>query len=335
MTLQTQRNQTLLQICLFTLALAIVAIQPNGNIKADTAMTAAIELFEQGQFGEARTGFETLREQQAGAVPSYYLGRISEQQGDFETAAEYMAEAAELDPPNSVYHQKLGEYYGTVAGNASVFKKMGLAKKSKSSFEKAVALDGSNLDARSGLVTYYLQAPGIAGGSEEKALEQSQEIFRQDPARGHAARAQVYQHQKNFAAVEREYRAAIELDPEEGNSWLALGIFLTGQERYDDALVLYRERLAAMPDDMPVTYQLGRTVSISGQSLNEGRAAFERYISQYQPTPDDPGLDWAHYRLGLIYQQLGEKESAKGEYEKALAINDDHPEAARALKKLK
>jgi len=335
MKLQVQRNLSRLLFCLFVLVLTSATTVANDGIGADTAATAAIELYETGRFEEAQSAFTVLREQDGGPIPSYYLGLVQQQQGDFDSATEYMEEAVEMDPLNSVYQQKLGEFYGTQASNANVFKRMGLAKKTRISFEKAVELDGSNLDARSGLLTYYLQAPAIAGGSEEKALEQAQEIFRQNPARGYAARAQVYQNQGDLEAVEREYRSAIEADPGERVPWLALGIFLTGQERYDDALALYRERLRAMPDDMPITYQLGRTVSISGQSLDEGRAAFERYISEYRPTPDDPGLDWAHYRLGLIYQQKGEKDAAMREYEKALAINAEHPEAGKALKNLR
>lgn len=332
---QTQQSPSPILAILLAFVLLSTIVNASDETDTDTARTAAIELYETGQFKEAENAFKTLHAQDAGPVPSYYLGLINQQQGDLDTAVEYMKEAVGQDPANSVYHQKLGEYYGTQAGSASVFKKMGLAKKSRASFEKAVELDGSNLDARSGLMTYYLQAPAIVGGSEEKALDQAQEIARQDTARGHFARAQVYQHQDKLEAVEREYRAAIQSDPEERDPWLALGIFLTGQERYDDALALYRERLNAVPDDMPITYQLGRTVSISGQRLDEGLAAFKRYISEYQPAPDDPGLDWAHYRLGLIYQELGDVEAARREYTEALVLNADHPEASKALKKLR
>lgn len=301
---------------------------------AEPAMTAAIALFDTGQWDAAQSALEDLDGQSPTAVTAYYLGLISEQQGDLEVATEHMEEAAEKDPANSVYHQKLGEYYGTLTRDASVFKVMGLAKKSRASFEQAVALDGSNLDARSGLISYYLQAPGIAGGSEEKAMEQAQEIFRQDSARGHYAIARVYQHQENAEAAEREYRKALALDPENGDAWMALGIFLTSSERYADAQATYRERLSKVPDDMSILYQVGRTSSISGQDLEEGRAALQRYLAEHQPLPDDPGHDWAHYRLGLILQQLGDTDAARTEYTEALALNDDHPEAGKALKKL-
>lgn len=315
-------------LCILLLLVSLLAVA------AENPGESAIDLYDQGNLTGAQAAFEVLEKQQPDARWSYYLGRINAQQGDLETAAEYMEEAVGMDDTSSLYHQKLGEYYGTLAGSASIFKQMGLAKKSKSNFERAVELDGSNLDARSGLLTYYLQAPGIAGGSEEKAEEQAIEIGRQDPARGHFAMAQVRAAQGDEEAAEREYRIATEVAPENSDTWVSFGIYLTGKERYDEALAVYRQRLDLQPDDMAVTYQFGRTVSISGISLEEGRDAFVRYTTQFQPGPDDPGLDWAHYRLGLIYSQLDEREAAASEYRTSLEINPDHPEAKKALRKM-
>ena len=301
----------------------------------ETDLAAAVELYEQEQFEEAGRAFSELRKNSDNAVPSYYLALISERQGDLEQAAEYMEEAVERDDTRSEYHMKLGQYYGNLAGEASVFKQMGLAKKSKAGFERAVELDGSNLDARSGLVTYLLRAPRIAGGSKEDALAQAKEIARQDPSRGHFELARVYQEMGNAEAAEREYRAAISgAAPEDSDPWIAFGIYLTGEERFDEALELYGERLASHPDDMSVNYQLGRTVSISGKDLGAGKAAFTRYIAEYEPGPGDAGHDWAHYRLGLIYSQMDEPDKARTEYRAALAINPDHKEAKKALKQL-
>jgi len=77
---------------------------------------------------------------------------------------------------------------------------------------------------------------------------------------------------------------------------------------------------------------LGRTASISGVYLDRGVAAFTRYLD-YTPLPDEPGLDWANHRLGLIYQLQGKTEQARHHYQQALALNANHPEAKKALKK--
>lgn len=298
-------------------------------------LDSAIDLYEQKQLEEAGKAFSTLNKSSTSATPSYYLALIFEQQGDLEEAAEYMEEAVERDETQSEYYMKLGEYYGTLAGEASVFRQLGLAKKSKDRFERAVELDDSNLEARSGLITFLLQAPGIAGGSEEDALLQAKEVARQDASRGHFELARVYQKMGDDKAAESEYRAAIdEAIPEDSDPWVAYGGYLTGEKRFDEALELYGKRLATYPDDMLVTYQLGRTASISGLNLEAGRDALMHYLSDFDPGPGDPGPDWAHYRLGLIYAQMDEPEKARAEYGAALAINSDHKQAEKALKRL-
>ena len=54
---------------------------------------------------------------------------------------------------------------------------------------------------------------------------------------------------------------------------------------------------------------------------------------EYTPLPDEPGLDWANYRLGLVYQQLGDKQQARQYFQQALALNADHAEAKRLSRK--
>jgi len=47
---------------------------------------------------------------------------------------------------------------------SSFFSAAGLAKKVRASFERAVELDGSNVQARSDLAEFYMEAPGVMGG---------------------------------------------------------------------------------------------------------------------------------------------------------------------------
>lgn len=316
------------------IALLAISLSAGAAIEPGPGGEAAAALYHDGQYDAAETAFLSLEKNTESASAAYFLGKIQEQRGDLEAAVDWMEQAAERDPKQSIYQQELGEYYGTLIQEASVFGKMSLAKKTRHAFEQAVALDGGNLDARSGLITYYLQAPSIAGGSPEKAMEQAQAIARQDPVRGHFALARVYQVQEDFEAAENEYRAALAIDAETRNHWLALGQFLTARERYDEALGVYSERLSLVPDDYLTMYQLGRTVSISGEQLEQGRVAFARYIAEFEPAAGDPGHDWAHYRLGLIYERLSDPAAARSEYREALALNPDHPEAKGALRQL-
>ena len=302
---------------------------------ADVTLQRAVTLYEQGELDTAESQFKGMQSADPGRADTYYyLGLIEQSRGEFLEAAELFEQAVERDQQQSTYYQALGEAYGSAIQNVSFFKQMSVSGKIKSAFEKAVELDGENIDARAGLVTWYVNAPGIAGGSPEKAREQALEIASRDTFRGHLAMASVFQTEGDDEAAEREFRAAIEDSPDEMDAYLVLGIFLTNKERYAEAMQVYDEGLVRNPTDMSITYQVGRTASISGEYLERGVSALTSYL-EYTPLPDEPGLDWANYRLGLVYQQLGDNQQARQRFQQALAINDDHSEAKKALKKIK
>ena len=83
---------------------------------------------------------------------------------DWDRAATACEKAVELAPNNSNYHLWLGRTYGEKADASSFFTAAGLAKKVRTEFERAVELDPKNVDARTDLAEFYLEAPGIVGG---------------------------------------------------------------------------------------------------------------------------------------------------------------------------
>src|SRR5437762_9518476 len=93
--------------------------------------------------------------------------------------------AVSLDSNNSVYHLWLGRIYGEKADSSSFFTAAGLAKKVRNQFEMAVQLSPSSVDARTDLAEFYLEAPGIVGGGQDKARAQAATLARLDPAKAH------------------------------------------------------------------------------------------------------------------------------------------------------
>lgn len=57
--------------------------------------------------------------------------------------------------------------------------------------------------------------------------------------RGHDAAATIARHDKDYAAVERELRAATTLAPDTLRTWYALGAFYESQKRWTDAAAVY------------------------------------------------------------------------------------------------
>ncbi|MDH3769343.1 MAG: tetratricopeptide repeat protein, partial [Gammaproteobacteria bacterium] len=316
---------TLLALCL------TLAVQP-----ALGDLAEGIALYETGNITAAQTIFaDIVATQPDNAAAIYHLGVTQLAQSNLEEAVTSFEHAVKLDENVSAYHQRLGEALGSLAGDVGPLKQMRMAGRIHDAFERAVELDEENIEARFGLITYYINAPGIAGGSSKKAAVQAAAIQKLDPNQGHIAFASVYSNDGEHEKAEAAYRAAIEAAPEKSDAYLALGIMLTDQERFADAIKTYEDRLEIEPDDMAILYQLGRTASISGQFLEQGRTAFEAYTNGYIPKPGEPSVAWANYRLGLIHEHLGENDHARAAYETALALDPKHKQAKKALRRVR
>ena len=95
---------------------------------------------------------------------------------EFTQAAEAFEGAVAMSPRVSTYHHWLGKTYGRLAERANWLRAMTLARKTREAFERAVALDGANLEALFDLEAYYLSAPSFLGGGAEKAAEVRRQI---------------------------------------------------------------------------------------------------------------------------------------------------------------
>ncbi|WP_337121441.1 hypothetical protein, partial [Staphylococcus aureus] len=70
--------------------------------------------------------------------------------------------------------------------------------------EKAVLLAPDNITYRKGLVNFYLGAPAIAGGSEERAFKQVEEIMLRDKTQGFIAELAFYKQTKSSKELEKK-----------------------------------------------------------------------------------------------------------------------------------
>jgi len=176
----------------------------------------------------------------------------------WDAAVEAGEKAVKELPDSSESHLWLGRAYGQKALRASIFSEMGLARKCKAEFEKAVALDPKSVDARYDLVSFHVNAPGIAGGSLDKAREQAAEIARLDPVRGHIAAGSIFSSEKKWPEAEAEYRKALDLKPDSASLHWRLGRLFEKQGRKDDAKAEWRKALKLEPAHEGVKKDLER-----------------------------------------------------------------------------
>lgn len=294
----------------FTMRLALIASFASAMLCASAATglagpdpvlwTEARSLFDQQKNTEAQTAFAALaaEEPQAPEGP-FYLGLLALRRGDAEAAAKLLEKAVELNPSSAGYHLRLGDSYGMMAMKAGLFSKLGLAKKCKACYEKAVAVDPASVEARWCLMEYYKQAPGIAGGSLKHALAEAEAIVKVNPSAGRFARATV----------------------------------LVAQKKVAEAFAAYDGVLTAEPSDYAALNQFGQLAMLTNQRHDEGIRALERCLALPE-APHEPTHVHLYAMTGHLQEKKGDKMAARAAYTAALALDPNFTPAAEALKKL-
>ena len=310
---------------LFSLVLLAVPIRGQ-------SVEQGIELYSASKFAEARVALLPYGERDASAA--YYLGRIELEGNDADKAVEWFERAVRMNPKSSLYYDWLGRAYGTQAQHANRFRLPFLARKTKSAWETALALDPDNLDVRDDLIIYYTRVPGILGGNKEKAREMALEIKKRNPYRGSIAATSLCAADNDTLCIVRGLQEMMITYPDSAGVYAGLAVFYANQKQFDKAFAVLDERLRTKPNELRTLYQLGRTAALSGQNLDRGEQALKIVLAN--PTPESgPSPAGLHYRLGMIYEKKGAKDLAREEYRTVLQLNPRHQDAQKALAGLK
>jgi len=96
-------------------------------------------------------------------------------------------------------------------------------------------------------------------------------------------------------------RESLRLGWKDAGVYLALGQALTGQGKFDEAIVQYREALRLAPATADAYAGLGLALEAAGR-VDEAMANYERYL-QSAPAPDDHGADAIRRRLAKLKER--------------------------------
>jgi tetratricopeptide (TPR) repeat protein len=248
------------RVAALLLAVAALPAPAGAQVTADTARAWVVS----GRSAEATPILVELAEATpADAAAQYWAGRGWMEQGRSDRAEDWLEKATQLEPGNTEYWLWLGRSYGDQTRKASIFRKRGLALKTKDAFERAVATDAGNLAARSHLIDYHLEAPGIVGGDTREAERQAAAIQAVDEPRGLLEVARVNAWLERWAEAEAAL-AQYDAGPAAGDAKaLAMGAWARGRlhERAGDdaaARTAYEEALRHDPYYEPAREALER-----------------------------------------------------------------------------
>jgi len=253
--------------------------------------------------------------------------------GDWDHGISACEKAVALEPNNSRYHMWLGRIYGEKADGSNFFSAASLAGKVRTEFETAVRLDPNNVDARSDLGEFYLEAPGIVGGGRDKAEAQVQVLAALDPAKADYLKGRIAEKKKDVVTAEREYRAAIEAGHGSALTWFNLALFFRHQQRWNDMEDAIQRAVSAQLDRPEIIMESGEVLLRSGRNVQAAVQYLRRYLALNSKVEEAPAFK-AHYLLGTALEKQGDKQGAAQEYRAALSLARNFSRAQEALDRL-
>jgi tetratricopeptide (TPR) repeat protein len=312
----------------FTLAASAAFAQSGNTVQQATAA------FEQGRYDDVKRLLAAYVGSPTNADAPYYLGRVAMAQQKFDDAADFFEKAVGMKPNNASYHYWLGSAYGQQAMRANMIKQGMMAGKVRDEYARAVQLDPKNIDARDGLMQFYLMAPGFMGGSDEKAKEQAAAILKLDAARGHFAMIQIYSKDKRADLIEKEFADWIKAEPTSAKPHVSKAAYHTSNTKN---FKLAQDELDAAvridPTYGPAQFRIAQLAVLSNTNLPKGEEAARKYVA-YKPKEGEPSPARAHYWLGRVLEAQGKKDQARKEYQESLRLVPETKDVTEALKRV-
>ncbi len=292
--------------------------------------STGIELINQKKYSEAQSFFESaVRKNKKDAEGHYYLSLSLMLQQKFDDAEDEVNEAIDVNDNIARYHLLRGQILGQKAMTANMFSQGLLAPKIKNAFLRASELDPSNIEARQALYNYYVLAPGIMGGSEEKAFEQAMAVVKLDAFRGYLMCANYYGRvKKDTVEAEKQIKKAIAADPERGSGYKQLGYLYMNWKRFDDARVQMQKYIETEPKN-PDSYDSYADVLKAEEKYDQ---AIEKY---HYALSIDKKFGASIFSLAECYELKGQKQKAKETFQWFLSVESQGRRANAAQKKIK
>ncbi|WP_169336891.1 tetratricopeptide repeat protein [Eudoraea adriatica] len=208
------------------------------------------------------------------------LGETYAYQEEWDKAIEIYSGLTTLVDNSPAYFFKYGGVLAKKAQNSNPFVGLTLIRRIKSSLKKALILDPLHIPAHWALIDLYVSLPGIVGGSYAKAYELSKQLKQISTLDGLLALGYVYEYDNEPADARTNYLKALAL----ANTYIEF-------ERNQ------------------LNYQLGKVCSEYGLRLDQGIKYMTSYIENHS-VKDGVPLEWAYYRMAILYRKKGNKKNS-------------------------
>jgi len=309
--------------------------------------TAAERLIAAGHWKQARVLVEArIRESPDDPLANFLLSQIRNAFGDRSTPLPLAEKAVALDDRTAKYHRQLAEVQGVMAQHANPLQELLLARRFRKEIDAALAIDPNDVQALRDLLEFYLLAPGMVGGDQQKAAAVASRIAEISPAEGLLARARMAEFHgrkqeaeglllaavaveppsysarialarfyldsshRNMAAAEVQAKEAIELNPSRIDAYAVLAQVYADRCAWNELELILADSSREVPDDLAPYYRAAEALIASGRDPARAERYLRAYLAQ-PPEGNEPPADEAVRLLKRLRPAPGVSNSSK------------------------
>jgi len=276
---------------------------------------------EERKFEQARI----LMEQRLAADPNdgkgiamktrlFFAGVI---QADEDTLTDALEACIDANPDAFECHLALGEMYGREASSGGMMRGMMLADDILERFQDAVRIQPKNLQARNNLQSFYLAAPGIAGGGRDKADANYEAFAALEPGLAPLLKVSMLMRDQKQAEAEKILTELPDQTDPSVRQLHAGALTILAFERINGKDLDSGRRVGALLSERYPRLPFG-LIAIGRVELEGGDAKLAAEKLE-QALAMDPNCG-ANYRLGLAYEKLGRVDDARKQYQSFVAV---------------
>ena len=198
-------------------------------------------------------------------------------------------------------------------------------EKARDYFNQAIEKDPNYALAYLGLADYYNVLPDYAPASVRdtapKAISAAEKALAIDDtlADAHATLASAHQGLWDWSVAEREFRRALELNPNAANAHKLYSLYLSTVGRQEEALAEIKRAVELDPLNLMFNNNLTQQYQAMGQ--------YDLAVAQAKKGIEmDPNFVPQHFNLAFVYQDMGKYDLWMEELKKGVALNNDPEE---------
>lgn len=284
--------------------------------------------FENCNYFQAEKKFRALLEDDKNNLElAYYLGSTLIKRDQYDEAVKLLEKACKSDEADYRLYEALGEAYGMKAQNISPIKAALVMPKIKKTFKKALDLNPQALGAREGLFMFYLFAPGMAGGDEDKAAELMQEIKNINEARGFITEGIYQRKQDEIEPAIAAFTTAQEKGEDDPEVQMKAGRFFLNNDLFEKAMLCFNLYLQLKPLDAQGYAAMGE--------LRMKQENFENALSFFNKALEiNEHFFPAKFNRARALQQLNRNMEAVSDLKEIIRNYPDSPQAEEAKRVL-